>query len=61
MKIGIIGAGQIGRTLTALLVQAGHDVWVANSRGPQSLTGLVGQLGGRRRRLRPEDRMFLSI
>ncbi len=45
MKIGIIGAGQIGRTLTALLVRAGHDVWVANSRGPESLTGLLAPLG----------------
>src|SRR4051794_13394182 len=35
MKIGIIGAGQIGGTLTALLVKAGHEVWLANTRdGP---------------------------
>ncbi|MDT7728998.1 MAG: 8-hydroxy-5-deazaflavin:NADPH oxidoreductase [Actinomycetota bacterium] len=45
MKIGIIGAGQIGHTLTGLLVQAGHDVWVANKRGPQSLTGVLAPLG----------------
>ncbi|WP_410608276.1 NADPH-dependent F420 reductase [Amycolatopsis sp. lyj-109] len=45
MKIGIIGAGQIGGTLTALLVKAGHEVWLANTRGPESLTGLVAPLG----------------
>jgi 8-hydroxy-5-deazaflavin:NADPH oxidoreductase len=44
-RIGIIGAGQIGRTLTALLVAAGYDVWMANSRGPESLTDLVAPLG----------------
>ncbi|MBZ5661006.1 MAG: ferritin-like protein [Acidobacteriia bacterium] len=34
MKIGIIGAGQIGGTLTRRLAQLGHEVYVANSQGP---------------------------
>ena len=37
MKIGIIGAGQIGGTLTRRLTALGHQVSVANSRGPETL------------------------
>jgi 8-hydroxy-5-deazaflavin:NADPH oxidoreductase len=47
MRIGIIGAGHIGGTLTRLFVGAGHEVAVSNSRGPQTLAGLVEELGGR--------------
>jgi len=46
MRIGIIGAGKIGGTLARLLVRAGHEVAVSNSRGPATLTDLVGELGG---------------
>jgi len=45
MKIGTIGAGHIGATLTRRLRQLGHDVFVANSRGPQSLADLVTETG----------------
>ena len=45
MKIGIIGSGNIGGTLTRRLTSLGHDVAVANSRGPQSLEGLAGETG----------------
>jgi 8-hydroxy-5-deazaflavin:NADPH oxidoreductase len=45
MKIGIIGAGQIGGTLTRRFTQLGHDVFVANSRGPASLAELVKETG----------------
>lgn len=45
MKIGIIGAGQIGGTLTRRFRSAGHDVWVANSRGPDTLSGLASATG----------------
>ncbi|HNP74263.1 MAG TPA: NAD(P)-binding domain-containing protein [Kouleothrix sp.] len=45
MRIGIIGAGHIGATLARLLVGAGHEVAISNSRGPESLAGLVGALG----------------
>jgi predicted dinucleotide-binding enzyme len=49
MRIGIIGAGHIGGTLARLSVDAGHEVAVSNSRGPETLAGLVGELGGRAR------------
>jgi hypothetical protein len=47
MKIGIIGAGEIGGTLTRRLEQVGHEVCVANSRGPSSLAGLVKESGAK--------------
>jgi len=37
MKIGIIGSGQIGGTLTRRLSQLGHELYVASSREPASL------------------------
>ena len=45
MKIGIIGAGNIGGNLTRRLTALGHDVSVANSRGPQTLTALAEETG----------------
>ena len=45
MKIGIIGAGHIGGTLTRRLAALGHDVSVANSRGPESLASLAAEAG----------------
>lgn len=47
MKIGIIGAGQIGGTLTRRLAQLGNEVFVANSRGPSSLAGLAKETGAK--------------
>src|SRR4051812_50174817 len=47
MKIGIIGAGHIGSTLAAHLTRAGHDVAIANSRGPETLQDLIAELGER--------------
>ena len=47
MKIGIIGAGQIGGTLTRRLSQLGHQVSVANSRGPSSLAALAKETGAK--------------
>src|SRR5262249_15558668 len=43
MRIGIIGAGQIGSTLTRRLAALGHEVFVANSRGPQTLAELAAE------------------
>jgi 8-hydroxy-5-deazaflavin:NADPH oxidoreductase len=45
MKIGIIGAGNIGSTLTRRLTALGHEVSVANSRGPGTLAGLAAETG----------------
>ncbi|MGJ0118923.1 NADPH-dependent F420 reductase [Williamsia sp. MIQD14] len=45
MKIGIIGAGLIGGTLTRRLRELGHQVKVANSRDPQTLTELASETG----------------
>lgn len=45
MKIGIIGAGNIGGNLTRRLTALGHEVSVANSRGPQTLTALAEETG----------------
>src|ERR1700760_1349502 len=45
MEIGIIGAGQIGGTLTRLLTEQGHTVKVLNSRAPQTLADLAAETG----------------
>jgi 8-hydroxy-5-deazaflavin:NADPH oxidoreductase len=45
VRIGVIGSGQIGGTLAKLLAQSGHEVAVANSRGPESLAGFVAEAG----------------
>jgi 8-hydroxy-5-deazaflavin:NADPH oxidoreductase len=45
MKIGIIGSGNIGATAAKLFANAGHEVAISNSRGPESLTSLVNSIG----------------
>ncbi len=45
MKIGIIGAGNIGGNLTRRLTSLGHEVAVANSRNPDTLTDLAAETG----------------
>jgi 8-hydroxy-5-deazaflavin:NADPH oxidoreductase len=47
MKIGIIGAGEIGGTLTRRFTALGHHVSVANSRGPGSLAELAAETGAK--------------
>lgn len=47
MRIGIIGAGQIGGTLARRLTALGHQVSIANSRGPESLAGLARETGAK--------------
>jgi 8-hydroxy-5-deazaflavin:NADPH oxidoreductase len=42
---GFIGSGRIGSTVARLAIAAGHDVVMSNSRGPDTLAGLVGDLG----------------
>ena len=45
MKIGIIGAGHIGGTLAKLFAIAGHEVALSNSRGPETLSETVSDIG----------------
>lgn len=45
--LGIIGSGNIGSAIARLAVAADIDVVIANSRGPQSLTDLIEELGPR--------------
>ena len=45
--LGIIGSGNIGAAVARLAMAADIEVVIANSRGPQSLTGLVDELGPR--------------
>ena len=47
MRIGIIGAGNIGGTLVRRLTGLGHEVSVANSRGPQTLAPLARETGAK--------------
>ena len=55
MKIGILGAGHIGATLARHLVDAGHDVAISNSRGPDTLRGLEAELGERAQAMTAAD------
>ena len=59
MKIGIIGAGQIGGTLTRRLTTLHHEVFVANSRGPESepLRNLAKETGAKAVTVREAARM----
>ena len=45
MKVGIIGAGNIGGNLTRRLTALGHEVSVANSRDPDTLSELATETG----------------
>ena len=43
--VGLIGSGRIGGTVARLAVAAGHQVLLSNSRGPETLKDLAGELG----------------
>lgn len=45
MRIGIIGAGNIGGNLAQRLAGLGHDVTIANSRGPETLADVTARTG----------------
>jgi len=45
MKIGIIGAGFVGRAIGRLAIEAGHSVMLSNSRAPQTLFSLRAMFG----------------
>src|SRR4051794_6380326 len=55
MKIGIIGAGHIGLNAARLFVRAGHEVALSNSRGPESLSSEVRELGSQARAASVDD------
>jgi predicted dinucleotide-binding enzyme len=53
--IGLIGAGHIGSQLARLAVARGYEVVISNSRGPETLKGLVEELGPRARAATPTE------
>ena len=53
--IGLIGAGNIGGQLARLAVSHGYGVVISNSRGPESLAGLVAELGPKARAATPVE------
>jgi predicted dinucleotide-binding enzyme len=53
--IGIIGAGMIGSQLARLAIKNGYDVVISNSRGPETLSGLVSELGPKARAATPAE------
>ena len=52
---GFIGSGNIGSTVAKLAILAGHDVVMSNSRGPETLSDLVAELGPRARAATAEE------
>lgn len=67
MKIGIIGAGHIGGNAAKLFAGAGHEVAIANSRGPETLKELIAEIGEKAKAVSVEeaaafgDVVFVSI
>jgi 8-hydroxy-5-deazaflavin:NADPH oxidoreductase len=53
--IGLVGSGHIGSTVARLAVDAGHDVVLSNSRGPDTLQELAAELGPRARAATGEE------
>jgi predicted dinucleotide-binding enzyme len=53
--LGIIGAGRIGSQIARLGVSHGYEVVISNSRGPETLAGLVAELGPRARAATPAE------
>jgi predicted dinucleotide-binding enzyme len=55
MKIGIVGAGNIGGNAAKLFAKAGHEIAIANSRGPETLTDLVNEIGNEAKAVTAEE------
>ena len=53
--IGIIGSGHVGSNLAKAAIAHGYDVVLSNSQGPDSLAGLLSELGPRARAGTVED------
>jgi 8-hydroxy-5-deazaflavin:NADPH oxidoreductase len=65
-SIGIIGAGNIGRAIAAALAKNGIPATVSNSRGPESLAGIVAAIGpgitaGTREEAAAKDIVFVAV
>lgn len=52
---GIVGAGHIGSNVARAVIAHGHDVVIANSRGPETLADLIAELGPKARAATPEE------
>ncbi len=55
MKIGIIGAGNIGGNAAKLFAAAGHEIAIANSRGPETLNNEIKEIGENSKALTVEE------
>ena len=53
--IGLIGAGHIGSQIARLAIANGYDVVISNSRGPETLSALIAELGPRARAATAND------
>jgi predicted dinucleotide-binding enzyme len=53
--IGIIGSGHVGANIAKAAIANGYDVVLSNSQGPETLTGLVRELGPRARAATPAE------
>lgn len=53
--LALIGAGHIGGQLARLAVSSGYDVVISNSRGPETLSALVKELGPKARAATPAE------
>jgi phosphoglycerate dehydrogenase-like enzyme len=47
ITVGFIGSGRIGSAIARLAIEAGHQVVLSNSRGPETLADLAAELGPR--------------
>jgi 8-hydroxy-5-deazaflavin:NADPH oxidoreductase len=45
MRIGFIGAGNVARAIARHMLANGHEVLLSNSRGPETLTDVISELG----------------
>jgi 8-hydroxy-5-deazaflavin:NADPH oxidoreductase len=55
MKIGFIGAGNIGANAAKLFAKAGHEVAISNSRGPETLGEVISDIGENARAVSPGE------
>jgi predicted dinucleotide-binding enzyme len=53
--IGLIGAGHIGSQVARAALACGYDVVLSNSRGPETLSSLIAELGPHARAATPEE------